>query len=538
MCTDKVCCSANVEKSGVKGGKGPTASTLEALKFEGDASWTPTPTPRPREAAKSLHETVTDPQAAKSLHETVTDTQVTSCPKTWDGGCDRYKQLRLASFDDRAYTVNECRVKCEKEAGCGGFFLKKKGTRFCHIYREGCKSNGGDIWAFYNLSTCPGMASQAETMTSVQKSSMDQADEKGLTCMSYLCPGRDMKKVGASLILCPGELCTDRICCKAPEADMTLDNGGSMVEEQMPPQNQLREPNGATSEPDRSDVPQKGLTCMNYTCAGNSTKKLGPSLILCPGEICTHDVCCQTDKVKISWRKSGYTAQAADVERNSPSTGISDEAADVERDLPSRGISDEAADIERDLPSRGISDEAANVERDVPSRGISDEAADVERDVPSRGISDEATDVERVLPRRGFSYEDNGRYQSGQDGLRERRSRRGSLLAGSVPATSGVRCAGPPRSGRSRGADAEPTEQRLRDRPATVRVARWQSSPWARRTPRATQSSPDAPSESDWTASARQQRPRRFGGQTDSYDEGRSRATADFGGNAALDKQS
>jgi len=83
------------------------------------------------------------------------------CVKAWTGGCDNWKSLRIARYDDHKYSVRDCRDLCSSNKSCAGFFLSTNGSPngsikpgTCELYRDGCTKSHWDYWDYYTIKSC------------------------------------------------------------------------------------------------------------------------------------------------------------------------------------------------------------------------------------------------------------------------------------------------------------------------------------------------------------------------------------------------
>ena len=81
------------------------------------------------------------------------------CIKTWTGGCDNWKSLRIARYDDHKYSVRDCHDLCSSTKSCAGFFISTKLSTYlkpgtCELYRDGCTKSHMNDWEYYTMETC------------------------------------------------------------------------------------------------------------------------------------------------------------------------------------------------------------------------------------------------------------------------------------------------------------------------------------------------------------------------------------------------
>lgn len=55
-------------------------------------------------------------------------------------GCRNFRQLKLGSFADKDYSVEECDIKCMANDQCEMFIWGKNGNKFgdCDLFKSGC----------------------------------------------------------------------------------------------------------------------------------------------------------------------------------------------------------------------------------------------------------------------------------------------------------------------------------------------------------------------------------------------------------------
>ncbi|CAD7945882.1 unnamed protein product [Amoebophrya sp. A120] len=81
-----------------------------------------------------------------------------SCPRTWSRGfCGNAADKQIATgavYNDRIYSVQECRYLCSETEACGGFFLQHKKAA-CWLFQEGCEPSGNVTdFDYYAMSSC------------------------------------------------------------------------------------------------------------------------------------------------------------------------------------------------------------------------------------------------------------------------------------------------------------------------------------------------------------------------------------------------
>jgi len=78
------------------------------------------------------------------------------CKRTYEGGCDRWQDLRLRQYSE-VYSVEHCHKLCSETTECDGFFLTKQRST-CELYKKGCRKSGDLRWDYYAMDDCNGAA--------------------------------------------------------------------------------------------------------------------------------------------------------------------------------------------------------------------------------------------------------------------------------------------------------------------------------------------------------------------------------------------
>ncbi|CAD7945876.1 unnamed protein product [Amoebophrya sp. A120] len=79
----------------------------------------------------------------------------TSCPSTFQGACANMNDKQLGSgiyYNDRVYSVAECRYQCANTPNCGGFFTRSNGE--CWLFQDGCTPSVNPDFVYYRMSDC------------------------------------------------------------------------------------------------------------------------------------------------------------------------------------------------------------------------------------------------------------------------------------------------------------------------------------------------------------------------------------------------
>ncbi|CAD7968565.1 unnamed protein product [Amoebophrya sp. A120] len=125
----------------------------------------------------------------------------TSCPSTFQGACANMNDKQLGSgiyYNDRVYSVAECRYQCANTPNCGGFFTRDNGE--CWLFQDGCTPSVNPAFTYYRLSDCNLLAEpMVGTLVSVRAlSATFSGAASGTAAQVLLRPEYDFSSRGGS----------------------------------------------------------------------------------------------------------------------------------------------------------------------------------------------------------------------------------------------------------------------------------------------------------------------------------------------------